>query len=95
MKRRLQEALRKVEEQEAVLDLVKELVERYGLTAKDLFPRHELEKAAGIAEVDQRAPYCDRSGNTWSGRGRRPLWLLEALEAGATLEEFRNVGFRR
>jgi DNA-binding protein H-NS len=32
--------------------------------------------------------YRDRSGNTWAGRGARPVWLREKLKAGAKLEEF-------
>ncbi|KAA0073161.1 H-NS histone family protein (plasmid) [Paraburkholderia sp. T12-10] len=27
-------------------------------------------------------------GNTWTGYGRRPTWLLTYLEAGRKLEEF-------
>lgn len=30
----------------------------------------------------------DDSEQIWSGRGRRPQWINEALEAGRTLEEF-------
>lgn len=31
---------------------------------------------------------------TWSGRGKRPLWLVSALKAGATIEDFKiqNIG---
>jgi DNA-binding protein H-NS len=32
--------------------------------------------------------YRDLSGNTWAGRGARPVWLREKLKAGAKLEEF-------
>jgi DNA-binding protein H-NS len=32
--------------------------------------------------------YRDRSGNTWAGRGARPVWLREKLKAGAKLEDF-------
>ena len=28
------------------------------------------------------------TGDVWTGRGPRPLWLREALEAGAMLEDF-------
>jgi DNA-binding protein H-NS len=31
--------------------------------------------------------YRDRSGNTWAGRGARPVWLREKLKAGAKLED--------
>jgi DNA-binding protein H-NS len=32
--------------------------------------------------------YRDDSGNTWAGRGARPVWLREKLKAGAKLEDF-------
>jgi DNA-binding protein H-NS len=34
--------------------------------------------------------YCNPQvpSETWSGRGKRPRWLVAALEAGHTLEEF-------
>jgi DNA-binding protein H-NS len=31
--------------------------------------------------------YKDDAGNSWSGRGPKPKWLKNALEAGKTLEE--------
>jgi len=34
------------------------------------------------------AKFRDADGNTWAGRGKRPVWLREALAAGRTLEEF-------
>ena len=32
--------------------------------------------------------YRDKSGNTWAGRGARPVWLREKLKGGAKLEDF-------
>jgi DNA-binding protein H-NS len=32
--------------------------------------------------------YRDKSGNTWAGRGAKPVWLREKLKAGAKLEDF-------
>ncbi|HET9903090.1 MAG TPA: H-NS family nucleoid-associated regulatory protein [Xanthobacteraceae bacterium] len=32
--------------------------------------------------------YRDAHGNTWAGRGAQPVWLREALKAGARLEDF-------
>jgi DNA-binding protein H-NS len=32
--------------------------------------------------------YRDEKGNTWAGRGKRPIWLRDALAAGRKLEEF-------
>lgn len=30
----------------------------------------------------------EKPENTWAGRGKKPGWLLEKLEAGASLEDF-------
>ncbi|ASK35822.1 H-NS histone family protein [Alloalcanivorax mobilis] len=46
-------------------------------------------KAAGVrkpARVKYRNPVD--SSQTWTGRGKRPVWLREALENGASLESF-------
>lgn len=32
--------------------------------------------------------YRDAHGNTWTGRGQKPVWLREAIEKGAKLEDF-------
>ncbi len=32
--------------------------------------------------------YRDRAGNTWAGRGARPVWLREKLKRGGKLEDF-------
>lgn len=45
-------------------------------------------KAAKVA-----APYRNPAdaAQTWSGRGRQPKWIAEALAAGRSLDEFRNA----
>lgn len=30
----------------------------------------------------------ENNDDTWTGRGRKPTWLVEALSAGSTLEDF-------
>jgi DNA-binding protein H-NS len=32
--------------------------------------------------------YRDDHGNTWTGRGWKPLWLKAAIESGKTLDDF-------
>jgi DNA-binding protein H-NS len=41
----------------------------------------------GAAKVP-KAPYADADGNTWSGKGRRPNWLVEKLARGVSLDSF-------
>ncbi|MFT3819850.1 MAG: H-NS histone family protein [Rubrivivax sp.] len=70
---------------------VKGLVARYGITAADL----GLATSAGTRQKGRAArttrpsaggavKYRDESGHTWSGRGRRPQWFVDALAAGRT-----------
>jgi DNA-binding protein H-NS len=32
--------------------------------------------------------YRDEKGNTWTGRGKTPRWLVEAEKLGKTREQF-------
>lgn len=42
--------------------------------------------ATGVRKVAPK--YRDDKGNTWAGRGKRPIWLRDALAAGRKLEDF-------
>ena len=88
------------QEVEGVITRIREAVAHYGLTAADLGLGSGRDKAparpAGKpgrpkkkAVVRKVAPkYRDEQGNTWAGRGKRPVWLRDALAAGRKLEEF-------
>ncbi|MDF6619157.1 H-NS histone family protein [Escherichia coli] len=32
--------------------------------------------------------YRDNNGNTWTGRGKRPGWLVKELSSGRKMEDF-------
>jgi DNA-binding protein H-NS len=51
-----------------------------GFTATDLVP----EKKARAS-----AKYRDGNGNTWTGRGRKPQWIQDLLDAGEDIERYR------
>jgi DNA-binding protein H-NS len=36
--------------------------------------------------------YRDEAGNTWTGRGKTPRWLVEAEKAGKPRESFKIPG---
>lgn len=64
-------------------------MERLGLTWADF----------GVAPVlpvrpavKRKIKYRDAHGNTWTGVGQRPRWLVSAMEAGADMEQFRVRG---
>ena len=76
-------------ETDDVIASIKEQMKAYGLTPQDLgFGSASRKKAAG---KPTRAPakYRGPDGQTWSGgRGRKPLWVVEALKAGKKIEDF-------
>jgi len=56
----------------------------------DAAPQADFRKsmAATKAAINGPAKYADDNGNTWTGKGRRPKWLKDALAKGKTLAEF-------
>ena len=68
----------------AAIQRAREEIETHGLTIEDLFGKN----APKGVRPGQKIKYADGTGNTWAGVGKRPMWLREALEAGATLESF-------
>ena len=50
-------------------------------------PSEKPSKAASKRQVAVK--YRDEKGNTWTGRGKTPRWLVEAEKSGKTREAFR------
>jgi DNA-binding protein H-NS len=69
---------------------IKEDIRANGLTPQDLFGKAVAKSAKGKGKA--RAPavvkYADGAGNFWVGRGKRPKWLSDALNAGKKLEDY-------
>mgnify|MGYP001627290502 CR=1 FL=1 len=89
------ERMREQEIADAIAD-VKRKIELYGLTAADLGfaksgPATSSRPRAAKSPVKYRGP----NGETWSGgRGRKPQWVVQALQEGRNLEEFAVKGGR-
>ena len=82
---------RREAERERVLGQMRELAASLGLTLEDVV---RLERGKGIAgkggAVGSVAPKYRHPSDpnlTWSGRGKRPAWIAEALAAGKSLED--------
>jgi DNA-binding protein H-NS len=91
----------KRKEVDDVIAKIKEAIRVYGLTAADLGLDGPAASRRGTAVRKRGRPatrgksrgpamvkYRDESGNTWGGRGPRPQWLREALNAGKSLQDF-------
>jgi DNA-binding protein H-NS len=66
------------------------ILESSGLTIGDLYPRAKGARGRGKGRSKAAVKYRNPKdpSQTWSGRGRRPLWLVEAVKKGAKLESF-------
>lgn len=78
-----------------VIAKIKVAINAYGLTAADLglsaikSPRAAKKTASeAAAKKKGKSPirFRDSNGNSWTGFGRKPGWLKEALAAGVSLE---------
>lgn len=61
------------------------LLSESGFTLSDIFPAaSQQEETASPAKKSVRVKYSDGQ-NTWTGRGRTPLWVKSFVESGGTL----------
>lgn len=82
----------KATEQSAAIASIREKIQQYGLTAEDLGFGGRMPAAGkkATATAGRKVPvrYRDAEGHTWTGRGKRPGWLTEALASGKELQDF-------
>jgi DNA-binding protein H-NS len=72
------------------------VIAKHGLSLSDLTQAFSMTKGNGkgsgrrsaLAGRSVPAKYRDDKGNTWTGRGRPPLWLVAAEKAGKKRDSF-------
>lgn len=76
-------ARRQSAEKAEVMQKVQALMSQYGLSADDL------QKKTGAARKPVAAKYQNPvdPSQTWTGRGRKPLWVQAYLDNGGVLEQ--------
>lgn len=83
------------QEKASVIEDVKKKIRDYNLTARelglDVLSSPLRERGRSAARSDKPSPkYRDQYGREWSGgRGRKPGWVLEIIEAGGDIEQYR------
>jgi DNA-binding protein H-NS len=77
-------ATKRVEDAAATKDQLRAMAEKAGFDIRDLFDSRRGKRSASVAKY--RNP--KDSSQTWTGRGRKPNWLLEAMKKGAKQESF-------
>ena len=83
------EALRKNEIAKTIED-VKAKIAQYGLSARDLGLEVVAKRGrkSRTREGAAAARFVGPNGQTWSGFGRQPQWMRDALAAGKRKEDF-------
>jgi DNA-binding protein H-NS len=84
---KLQEQAEEARKKEMVdaVEKVRQIMSDYNLTMRDVFgSATPSTKTRAKVAVKYRGP----AGQEWSGRGRKPLWLAQALAEGKTIESF-------
>lgn len=61
-------------------------IAKEGYAVEDILPVAAKKKAKKKIPIKYRNP--DNHTQTWTGRGRTPVWAREKLAKGATLEDF-------
>lgn len=83
------EDARKQEMSSAIAE-IKRLMAQFGITPADLGIKGRESGKARAKTSAGEAQYRDpASGKTWTGRGRRPGWIVAAEAEGKTMESFR------
>ena len=73
------------------LAAAEEVARQHGFNLNDLTGKGGRGRRAGNAGMAVEAKYADPddASQTWSGRGRRPRWVTEHLDAGRSLDDLR------
>ncbi len=80
--------------QKELADAIEEIrnkMKEHGITLRDLGGGRGGGTTSSARTVKRRPAaikYRDKSGNTWTGRGRTPRWLQAHLDSGKKVEDF-------
>lgn len=77
-------AKRRSEEATATKEALRAMAQKAGFDIGELFGKRGGKR--GPSAVKYRNP--KDASQTWTGRGRKPNWLVEALKKGAKIESF-------
>ena len=78
-------AAKRVEDAANTKEALRAMAEKAGFSLNDLFGKRGAKKGSG--EAKYRNP--KDTSQTWTGRGRKPNWLVDAVKKGAKLDAFK------
>ena len=77
-------AERRVSDAHETKEQLRQMAEKAGFDIKELYGRRGSPKGTGVAKY--RNP--KDASQTWTGRGRKPNWLVDAVKKGAKIDSF-------
>lgn len=88
LKQKAEEARK--QELAAVINDIKAKIAEHGLTAADLGLAGGSRRATAAPRAGGKVPpkYRGPNGELWTGRGRKPAWVVAQLNSGRSLSEF-------
>ena len=86
LQKRVEEAIaeKRAENAQTTKEQLRVMAEKAGFDIKELFGKRGSPRGTGAAKY--RNP--KDSSQTWTGRGRKPNWLVDAVKKGAKIDTF-------
>jgi DNA-binding protein H-NS len=76
----------KVREKNEALGRIRAIAKEHGMSLEELIGKPQ--KAGGTVGLP-KYKHPENSQKTWTGKGRRPAWVTEHLNAGGSLDELK------
>jgi len=80
---------RRTTEQKKAREELKQVAQKYGFSLNELVGSQASNKTARRANVTVKYRHPDDPTKTWTGRGRKPLWIKDWESQGKSLEQLR------
>lgn len=80
---------REVEEKAKAKKQILEIAKAYGFSVEDVLGGKVQPSATGRKPVEVKYRHPNDESLTWTGRGRKPLWVVALLESGLDLDALR------
>lgn len=78
---------RREQDRERVLAQMRELAGSLGMSLEEVLRQERGRERARVPGTSVRFRHPENTVLTWSGRGKRPQWIIEWLASGRTLED--------
>ncbi|GGX79517.1 KorB protein [Vogesella sp. EB] len=80
---------REVEEKAKAKKQILEIAKAYGFSVEDVLGGKVAPTASGRKPVEVKYRHPNDESLTWTGRGRKPLWVVALLDSGIDLDSLR------